>query len=80
MLLPVGLYLGRTRKEKIAIMTGMLVLLGIEMGDVQWYALFAPLLMALYNGKRGNLKMKHLFYIYYPLHLLGIYIIGLVVF
>ena len=79
-LLPVGIYLGRTHKEKIAIMTGMLVLLGIEMGDVQWYVLFAPLLMALYNGKRGNLKMKHLFYIYYPLHLLGIYIIGLVVF
>jgi hypothetical protein len=40
----------------------------------------APLLMALYNGERGKLKMKHLFYIYYPLHLIGIYIIGLVVF
>lgn len=79
-LLPVGIYLGRNRKEKLAIMTVMIVLLGIKMGGVQWYALFTLLLMVLYNGKRGTLKMKHLFYIYYPLHLLGIYIIGLVVF
>lgn len=79
-LLPVSIYLGKSRRAKIVIMTLMLGLLGMKMGGIQWYALFAPLLMALYNGKRGNLKMKHLFYIYYPLHLLGIYIIGLVVF
>lgn len=77
---PVSIYLGKTHKSKIVIMTLMLCLLGFKMGGIQWYALFTPLLMTLYNGKRGNLKMKHLFYIYYPLHLLGIYIIGLVVF
>lgn len=79
-LLPVGIYLGKSRKAKLAIMSVMLVLLGIKMGGVQWYALFTLLLRALYNGKRGTLRMKHLFYIYYPLHLLGIYLLGLVVF
>ncbi len=79
-LFPVSIYLGKSRRAKIVIMTLMLGLLGIKMGGIQWYALLTPLLMALYNGERGKLKMKHLFYIYYPLHLLGIYIIGLVVF
>lgn len=79
-LLPICIYLGKSRMEKILIMLLMLVFLGIDMGDVQWYALFAPLLLSLYNGQRGKLKMKHLFYIYYPLHLLGIYLIGLVIF
>ena len=78
--LPVSIYLGKSRRNKIMIMTVMLVLLALKMGGIQWYALLAPLLMALYNGERGKLKMKHLFYIYYPLHLIGIYIIGLVVF
>ena len=79
-LLPVGIYIGRNRKEKRAIMVLILALLGVKYGGVQWYGLLAPCLLATYNGKRGKLKMKHLFYIYYPLHLLGIYLLGLIVF
>lgn len=79
-LLPVGIYLGKTKKVKLGVMVVLLAMLALKMGGIQWYAFFSLLLMALYNGKRGNLKMKHLFYIYYPLHLLGIYLIGLVVF
>ena len=79
-LLPVGIYIGRNRKEKRAIMVLILALLGVKYGGVQWYGLLAPCLLATYNGKRGKIKMKHLFYIYYPLHLLGIYLLGLIVF
>ena len=79
-LLPVGIYTGRNRKEKLAIMIFILALLGVRYGLVQWYGLLAPCLLAMYNGKRGKLKMKHLFYIYYPLHLIGIYLLGLIVF
>lgn len=32
---------------------------------------------ALYSGKRGKRKMKYLFYIYYPAHLVVIYWINL---
>ena len=79
-LLPVCIYLGKTKNEKIVIMVLILALLGVKYGGVQWYGLLAPCLLATYNGKRGKIKMKHLFYIYYPLHLLGIYLIGMLVF
>ena len=39
--------------------------------------LFALPLIALYNQKRGKIKMKSFFYIYYPLHMTVIYLIGL---
>lgn len=39
-----------------------------------WTAIFGFLLILLYNGKRG-LKMKYISYLFYPLHLLALYII-----
>ena len=78
-LLPVCIYLGKTKAEKLVIMTVMLTLLGYKMGGVQWCGLLVPLCIIFYNGRRGKLKMKYLFYIYYPLHLLGIYLIELAV-
>ncbi|MBO7214157.1 MAG: hypothetical protein J6V66_01525 [Clostridia bacterium] len=33
------------------------------------YSLFGIILLLLYNGKRGKLKMKYFFYVFYPLHL-----------
>ena len=45
---------------------------------VQHYAIFAIPFLLLYSGKRGKLKMKYFFYIYYPLHLVvleGLYML-----
>lgn len=42
--------------------------------SVQAYAGIAALPMLLYNGNRGP-SMKYFFYLFYPLHLLGIYFI-----
>lgn len=78
-LLPVCVRLGKTMPEKLLLMTADLLLLSLSMGGVQWYALLAVPLLALYNGRRGKKRLKHLFYIYYPLHLCFIYLIGLVV-
>ncbi len=78
-LLPVCVYLGTTREKKLIGMTVPLLFLAMYMEDIQWYALLTPFLMALYNGKRGKWRMKNLFYIYYPLHLVVIYLIGLVI-
>lgn len=43
-------------------------------GGVQVYAGFAALPLLLYNGRRGP-KMKYFFYIFYPMHLVILYLI-----
>ena len=37
--------------------------------------LLACLLILLYNGKRGKLKLKYFFYVFYPAHILVLYLI-----
>lgn len=63
----------------VALMGGGLVLvaLTVPVGGTQWWGLATVPLLLLYNGKRGTWKMKHLFYIYYPAHLVVIYGISL---
>lgn len=68
-LLPVGVYLAKDKKTSLVYTTAFLVLLALELWQGQWLALAAVLLLALYNGQRGKLNMKWLFYFYYPAHL-----------
>ncbi|MBP3437417.1 MAG: hypothetical protein J6K61_05895 [Clostridia bacterium] len=73
-LLPVFVYIGRTRKQKIVLFAiGMLFLClslrGAPLGAWQWFCLFALPLVCLYNGKAGRGRCKYFFYLYYPLHL-----------
>ncbi|MCY6371716.1 TraX family protein [Clostridium ganghwense] len=51
---------------------------GLFFFDIQWMQVFAFPFFLMYNGKRGlNTKFtKYLFYIFYPVHLWCIYIIG----
>lgn len=77
-MLPVLIYFGRNCIGSL-ILSGLgLVLLALSRGDLQWYALAALPLLALYGGQRGKLKMKYLFYVYYPVHLVVIYGISLI--
>jgi hypothetical protein len=76
-LLVVGIYYAKRRVVKLAMAAVMLAVLGITFEGIQWYGLFALPLLALYGGERGKHKLKYLFYIYYPAHLVGIYLIGL---
>lgn len=76
-LLPVLVYCGKNRRQKLCLLTLGLLLLCAAFGGSQWWALLAvPLLMA-YNGRRGKYPIGKLFYIYYPLHLVVIYGISL---
>lgn len=68
-LLPVFAYLGTSRKDKFALTSAGLILLNRTLGGLQWYSLLALIPLFFYNGTRGKKKMKYLFYIYYPLHL-----------
>lgn len=76
-LLPVIIYLGPNQWAKIVGTTVMLVMLALFLGNVQWYGLLAVPFLIVYNSKRGKWKLKHLFYIYYPMHLVVIYGIGM---
>jgi len=78
-LLPVMIYLGRSKQEKLLLAAVGLVALGQEYGYPQWLALLALPLLSVYDGTRGKLPMKYLFYIYYPLHLVVIYAIAMLI-
>ncbi len=52
----------------------------INYPSLMWYSFIAIPILMLYSGKRGRLKMKYFFYIFYPLHLVLIYVIFLLVY
>ena len=76
-LLPVLIYLGKDRKQAFLMTALGLVFLGLARGGVQWFALLGLVPLAFYSGTRGKVKPKYLFYIYYPVHLAVIWLIGL---
>ncbi len=43
--------------------------LGTDLGALEYYAFFALIPLLFYSGKRGKLRMKYFFYIFYPLHI-----------
>ncbi len=72
-MLPVLVYLGKTKQEKIFLLAMGLLLLAPNLGTIQSFSLLAVPIIALYNGTRGKWRMKNFFYIYYPLHLVIIH-------
>ncbi len=78
-LIPVFIYYAPKKWIKLGIMAIGLVLLAFKITSMiptaswQWYALLCLPLIALYNGERGKYKMKYMFYIFYPAHLVVIY-------
>ena len=47
----------------------------LSSSNIQLYSLLALVLLLLYSGKRGKLKLKYFFYIFYPAHLVIIQVI-----
>ena len=78
-LVPVLIYLGRNKWQKLILAAAALALLSTVHGWIQWYCLLSLPLLFLYNGKRGKGKMKYLFYFYYPLHLVAIQFLSYVI-
>lgn len=77
-LLPVAVYLADTKPRKLLSAAILLALLAVDYGGVQWYGLAALLPLALYDGTRGKARIKWLFYLYYPLHLVAVYGLSLI--
>ena len=72
-MLPVLVYFGRGKWEKLALFAVGVSLLGLHYGGIQWWGLLSVPLLALYNGKKGTWNIGPLFYWYYPAHLVAIY-------
>ena len=77
-LLPVAIFYAPDKLRKLIYTAGILILLTLDLGGgIQWWSLLAIPLLALYNQKRGKYNIKPLFYIFYPTHLVVIYLISL---
>ena len=72
-LLPVVIYMVPGKEGKVVAAAAMLVAMSGNWGSFQWFGLLALPLLALYNGNRGKARMKYLFYIFYPAHLVILY-------
>jgi len=78
-MLPVTVFMAKTKRAKLFIFTVMLCFLWMTYGYVQVFALMTVPLIALYNGEKGKLRMKNFFYIFYPAHMVVIYLIKLLI-
>ena len=81
-LLPFVAYLFKNRFLKLFAFAICLMLISIFNPlscQIQLFSLLSIFLLTLYNGKRGHLKIKYLFYAYYPFHILLLYWISTIV-
>ncbi len=78
-LIPVFVYFSPTKTLKLFFMTLILVIRIFLVSKLQLFALLAVPFLMLYNGKRGKINMKYLFYIFYPAHLAIMHIINQII-
>lgn len=78
-LLPALAYFPRSRQNKLLCFAAGLLMLGIQNGAIQYAGLLALLPLLIYNGRRGKWKLKNLFYIYYPAHLVILWVIAMLI-
>lgn len=76
-LLPIVVYYMPNKAWKITALAVLVSVRAAIYGEIGWFALAAVPLLALYNSQRGKYRMKYLFYIFYPTHLVLIYAVSL---
>lgn len=76
-LLPVAVYFMPNKPAKLCAAAVMILPIVWGTPPYKWFSFAALLPLALYNGKRGKYKLKYLFYIFYPVHLVLIFALSL---
>lgn len=77
-MLPVFVFMMPSFKLKLAVFAAGLIAVAVSIDStIQFWGLLTVPLVALYNGERGRLRIKQFFYIYYPAHMVVIWLIGL---
>lgn len=76
--LPVGVYFARNKPEKLLVLSSVMIIMCATSAPIQWVSMLAVPLLLLYNGTRGRAKMKYVFYVFYPVHLVIIFLIGMI--
>jgi hypothetical protein len=71
--LPILVYFTKSKIMKLVFTAIIMAIIGAIFGGLYWFALLAVPLLAFYNGRRGRLNLKYMFYIFYPLHLVVLY-------
>lgn len=67
------------RKNRIyQVLLFLLAYMVITGNQPPMWTLIACLIILLYNGKRGKMKLKYFFYAFYPIHIILLYMITLV--
>jgi hypothetical protein len=79
-LLGLLLYIFREKRlVQIAIVLAYAVVYYLLSGGVQWAIALAAIPMLFYNGQKGR-GMKNFFYLFYPIHIIGLYLLATLVF
>ena len=78
LLVPVVIYYSKYKLIKLIMLSVFIVLLAIEYNSLAYYSFLSLPLLLLYNNTRGKYNLKYLFYIFYPLHLVIVYLLNLI--
>lgn len=78
LLVPVVIYYSKYKLIKLIMLSIFIVLLAIEYNSLAYYSFLSLPLLFLYNNTRGKYNLKYLFYIFYPLHLIIVYLLDLI--
>lgn len=74
---PVLVYLCAGKLPQLLVLSGCLAAMCYGNWEGQMFALLTVPLIALYNGTRGKWNLKWFFYLFYPVHLALIYLVGM---
>lgn len=77
-MLPVFVSIFNKRNLKLIMFAVGLVAVCLSLNFTQWASFMALIILMCYNGERGKIRLKYLYYAYYPLHLVVLYSIALI--
>lgn len=80
-MLPVFTNLFQEKGKRFVMFSACLLALCIDLTTVfplQYWSLLTIPLIALYNGKPGKYRMKYFFYIFYPAHMVLLYVLSMI--